>query len=192
MRNILKIFVVLGAAFALAACAPSLHPFFTEEDIVFNDELLGEWVNDSGEKCKFTKSGANHYEFLVEDEDPARFKARLFKLGDVTYLDLYPEPLSKEEPLGKAIDTYPGNIVVGHSLARVTIGKNSISIAMMDGDWLKELSDQKRINLAHERLDGGAIVLTAPTRDLQYFVLKHAGDKELFDDDEVFHRVKSI
>jgi hypothetical protein len=182
MQNILKTFVLFGIALALTACAPSLHPFFTDEDIVFNEKLLGMWVSDSGEKYKFARSGDNHYELLYVDDGLARFEARLIELGGATYLDLYPKLL------GNDIDLYPTNCVQAHTLARVTIGEDSISITMMDGDWLKQLSDRNQLTLAHERLDNGMIVLTAPTRELQAFALKHADDKEVFGEAEVFHR----
>jgi hypothetical protein len=184
MRKILKTFVVLAAALVLTSCAPSLHPFFTDANIVFNDDLLGEWINDSGEKCKFTKSGANQYEFLFVDKEPAPFIARLIKLGGVMYLDLYPKDSDR------SVGSYLANIVPAHTLARVTIAGDSISIAMMDGDWLKQLSDRNQLDLAHERIADGDIVLTAPTSELQAFVVKHSDDKKLFGDADVFHRLK--
>src|SRR5262245_42420187 len=88
MQNIFKIFIVFGIALALAACAPSLHPYFTDEDIVFDEGLLGMWVNDSGENCLFTKSGDNNYGLLFMDGGPTRFEARLIELGGATFLDL--------------------------------------------------------------------------------------------------------
>jgi hypothetical protein len=182
MHNILKIFVGFGIALALTACAPSLHPFFTDKDIVFNESLLGVWIDDSGGTCKFTKSGDNYYELLVMGEKPTRFEARLIEVGGATFLDLYPKPL------GEALDLYPSNIVPAHSLARVTIAKDSISIAMLDGDWLDRLNDRNELGLAHECLENGVIALTAPTRELQAFVLKHADNSEAFGDVEVLHR----
>jgi hypothetical protein len=185
MQNILKIFVVIWVALSLTGCAPSLHPFFTDEDVVFKETLLGVWVNDSGEKCFFTKSGDKHYDLLYLDGAPARFEACLIELGGATFLDLYPEPVRKD------IDVYPANFVPAHTLARVTIDEDSISIAMMDGDWLKQLSDRNQLTLAHERLDNGMIALTAPTRELRAFALKHADSKEAFCEAEVFHRLRS-
>ena len=182
MQNILKIFVAFGIALALTACAPSLHPYFTDKDIVFNEALLGVWIDDSGGTCKFTKSGDNHYELLIMEEKPARFEARLIELGGENFLDLYPKPLNGE------VDLYPSNIVPAHSLARATIDKDSISIAIMQGDWLKRLSDRNQLDLKHERIDGDMVVLTAPTRELQAFALKHANNKEAFGEAEVFHR----
>jgi hypothetical protein len=185
MRNILKIFVVFVASLTMAGCfAPSLHPFFTNENIVFNETLVGGWIKDSGEKCFFTKSGDNHYEFLYVSEGATRFEARLIELGGATFLDLYPKPLSEGNSLAGA------NFVPAHSLARVTISRDSISIALMDGEWLKELSDQNQLAVAHERLDDEMVVLTAPTRELQAFALKHAFTKEAFGEVAVFRRIE--
>ncbi|MCI0388000.1 MAG: hypothetical protein MOB07_04435 [Acidobacteria bacterium] len=183
MRSILKAFVVLIAALIFTACAPSLHPFFTDESTVFDEALLGTWINDSGDKCTFTKSGEDHYEFLYIEKAPARFEARLIKLGGVMYLDLYPETPDIDNGL------YLPHIVRAHTLSRVTIGRDSISIAMLDGDWIRKLSDRNELKLAHERVADGAIVLTAPTGGLQAFLVRLAGDKEAFGDAEVFHRL---
>jgi len=185
MQNILKIFVVVWAALSLTGCAPSLHPFFTDEDVVFNEALLGVWIGDSGKKCLFTRSGDNHYELLYVEDESARFEAQLIELGGATFLDLYPNPP------GKGNGLYSVNFVPAHTLARVTIGENSISIAMMNGDWLKQLSDRNQLDLAHERLDDEMVALTAPTRELRAFVLKHADSKEAFGEAEVFHRLRS-
>jgi hypothetical protein len=185
MRNILKIFVVFVTSLAMAGCfAPALHPFFTNENIVFKETLLGGWVKDSGEKCLFTKSGENHYEFLYVDEGSARFEARLIELGGATFLDLYPKPMSEGN------GTVLANFVPAHTLARVTISNDSISIALMDGDWLKKLSDQNQLDVAHERIDDDLVVLTAPTRELQAFAQKHAFTKEAFGEAAVFHRIR--
>ncbi len=185
MQNILKILVAFGIASALTACAPSLHPFFTERDVVFNEALLGVWIDDSGEVCKFTKSGDDHYELLIMDEKPVRFEARLIELGGVTFLDLYPKPLGNES------DLYPESFVPAHRLARVTIGTDSFSIAMMDGSWLKRLSDRNQLDLKHERINDEMIALTAPTRELQAFALKHANNEEAFGDVAVLHRFQA-
>jgi hypothetical protein len=185
MRNILKIFVVFVASLTMAGCyAPALHPFFTKENIVFNETLLGGWIKDSGEKCFFTKSGENHYELLYVSDATARFEARLIELDGVTFLDLYPKPMNEVNGLLLA------NIVPTHTIARVTISKDSISIALMNGDWLKQLSDQNQLDLAHERLDDEIILLTASTRELQVFALKHANTKEAFGEAWVFHHIR--
>ena len=182
MRKILITFVVMVAASVMTGCAPSLHPFFTDANIIFNDQLLGEWKNDSGEICKFTKSGEDSYEFLYVDKDAAKFKARLIELDGENYLDLYPD--DSDHGLAR----YLGNIVLAHILARVNITKDTISLEMLNGDWISKLSERNQLELSYERLADGSIVLTASTPDLQTFVLKHANDRESFGDADVYYR----
>jgi len=181
MRKIWKKLMVLSCALALTACTPSLHPYYTDENLVFTDELLGTWLSDTGEKCKFSKAGDNYYELLFVDDAAIRFEVRLLELGGATYLDLSPKPINEE------VDSYP-NLIPAHILARVEIGQEAISLAIMEGNWL----ERNDLSLAHERLGGtyGTIVLTAPTRELQSYLLKHAGDKDLFSPAKSFHRLK--
>ena len=186
MQNILKIFVVFLAALSLTGCAPpSLHPFFTDEDVVFDEALLGVWISDSGKKCLFTRSGDKHYELLYVENESARFEAQLIELGGTTFFDLYPKPFDK----GNGLDL--ANFVPAHTLARVTISEDSMSIALMNCDWLKQLSDRNQLDLAHERLDEEMVALTAPTRELRAFALRYADSKEAFGKAEVFHRPRS-
>ncbi len=102
-----------------SGCVPSLHPLYTEKSIIYKETLLGTWVSDSGDVCKFTESGKTHYELLYVDKGPIRFEARLIELGGVTFLDLYQQ--ENESSLVRA-----------HLIARVTIGKDSISIALLN------------------------------------------------------------
>ena len=67
----------------------------------------------------------------------------------------------------------------GHLLVRVTQIKPELSVAFCDFDWLETFLKQNPKALAHHR-EGDRIVLTADTRDLQKFVLKHLGTNELF------------
>ncbi len=127
MRKIKTTLAVLVVTLAFTGCATSLHPFFSEENVIFNDALLGTWVSDSGDKCAFIKVGENRYELLYTDETSARFETRLFSLGGATYLDLY--PILPENGNGFFI----AHFVPTHTLARVTIGGDEISIAPMDG-----------------------------------------------------------
>jgi hypothetical protein len=186
MKNIRMTLLVLGAALIFTGCAPSLHPFFDEENVVFKEALLGSWISDSGEKCTFTKSGENHYEFLYVDETPARFEARLIEFDGLTFLDLYPKGPDNGNGL------YLASLVPAHTLARLTIGENAISIALLDDDWLRKRSDRHQLTLAHERLADGAIVLTAPTGDLQAFVRSNVNNKEVFGDPEIFRRLGPV
>lgn len=175
MKRIQFTLALLAAALLFIGCAPSLHPYATEETAVFNKFLLGEWLTDSGDRCVFKQTGEKQYEVLFEDDKPARYAARLFELGGGTYLDLSPE-------------TEQAGTIRGHLLLRVTIAENELSMAMLEEGWLRKLSDQRELTLPHERLSDGTIILTAPTAELQAFLLRHAAHPSLFADPEVYRR----
>jgi hypothetical protein len=179
MRKTVITFVVMGAMLIMTGCVPSLHPFFTDEKIVFKDALLGAWISDSGEKCLFAKSGENRYQFFQVDNFPASFEARLTELDGAMFLDLYPEYHDSS--------LY---FVPAHTLARVTIEEDSISIAMLNDDWLRQSIDQHDRKLSHERLASGAIVLTAPSGELQAFIKTHANSREAFSEAKLYRRLQ--
>lgn len=177
MKRIPFTLVLFAAALLLFGCAPSLHPYATEETAVFNPSLLGEWIADSGDRCTFKQTGEKQYEMLFEDEKASRFEARLFELGGTSYLDLSSEP----EQAGT---------IRGHSLVRVTIEENALSLATLEEDWLRTLSDRRQLALPHERMKDGTIVLTAPTNELQAFLLQYASHPDLFADAEIYQRAQ--
>jgi len=36
--------LIIGIALVASACVPSLHPLYTDKDLIFEPALLGEWV----------------------------------------------------------------------------------------------------------------------------------------------------
>jgi hypothetical protein len=55
-----------------------------------------------------------------------------------------------------------------------------LKLAFFDFDWLEKFIKKNPKALAYHK-EGDHIVLTAGTRDLQKFVLKHLGEDELFE-----------
>ena len=68
----------------------------------------------------------------------------------------------------------------GHLLVRVSQLEPELKLAFFDFDWLQKYLEKNPKALAHHQ-EGDRIVLTAGTRDLQKFVLKHLGEGELFE-----------
>jgi hypothetical protein len=68
MRAI-KLMVALGLVAFMAGCVPSLHPLFTEEDLVYDPALVGTWAEKEGEDIwTFRKSGENAYDLIYTEE----------------------------------------------------------------------------------------------------------------------------
>jgi hypothetical protein len=83
-----KIFLPLLAVAALvAACVPSVNPFYFDKDTITDARLVGTWLEDSTkshpDSWKFEASTTNTYAATLTDDDGkiGKFDAHLFKLG---------------------------------------------------------------------------------------------------------------
>jgi len=181
-----QILLVFGMALLVAGCVvPSLHPLFTEKDLVFDPALVGTWAEeDQEETWIFLKSGDKAYDLIHTAQGlPVKYQAHLGRLGEFRFLDVYPrEPEVKN-------DFYKLHLIPVHTFWRIWMEGDLLRIAMLDPDWLKNMIAQKKVKIAHERLEN-RILLTASTQKLQKFVLQYAEDVKAFPDPGKFHRRK--
>lgn len=177
---------IAGVAVLAGACIPSVNPFYTDKDVVFDARLLGEWQKqdktDGPETWKFEKSGDKAYKLTVTEKEAKQgeFEARLFKLRQEFFLDLIPSDCHYAT---NQADLVAFSMFAGHLLVRVPQLEPGLKLAFFDFDWLAKHLEKNPKALAHRttgKNDKG-ILLTAETRDLQRFVLKHLGAGELFD-----------
>ncbi len=81
-------------AILLGGCVPSLHPLYTDKELIFEEKLLGTWSdNDPGGKWEFKKvTDSNSYLLTItDDEGTGSFDAHLVKLNQMLFLDIYPK-----------------------------------------------------------------------------------------------------
>lgn len=174
---------VTAAAVLLSACIPSLKPFYTEKDVVFEAGLLGEWrANDAKEDqevWKFEKTDGKAYQLTTVEKDGRQgsFKAHLFKLKQEYFLDLIPVKIdyATNQASLAACAMHPG-----HLLFRVPQIAPELKIAATDYVWLGKFLKANPKSLAHHGEEDDGILLTADTKSLQGFVLQHLGERELF------------
>ena len=195
MKTKLIILTALVAITMNSCLVKSLHPFYTEKDLIYKPELNGKW---SG-KDSATWEISQHKVFagFLKDEKPtpcydiactdkkgtSKFLAHLFKVGEHMYLDFYLPDI--EGP-----DLAVMHLVPAHTLARVELAENQITIKWYNEEWLVKLFNDNRIRIAHERIpydldeknpDNFQVVLTAPTADLQKFISKYGNDPAAFE-----------
>jgi hypothetical protein len=179
-RNLIA---TLGAAALLCACIPSVNPFYTAEDVVFDPRLLGTWQEkdkkDDPEIWKFESTTNKTYKLAVTEKEgkQGQFDAHLFKLKQEYFLDLIPDDC---EYATNQADLVAFSMFPGHLLVHVLQIEPELKLAFFDFDWLQKYLEKNPKALAHHR-EGDHLLLTAATRDLQKFVLKHLGEGELFD-----------
>jgi hypothetical protein len=192
MKMKIKKVVFYLLAVILGGCVPSLHPLFTENELIFDANLVGIWSPaDSNETWEF-KPGAKGYECIYVENNGkiGRFDAGLGKLGKDMFLDIYPKELNITEN-----DFYKMHFVPAHTFMRVNLAKNSLELRVMSPEGLDKLLKSDPNVIKHEK-PRDSVVLTASTKELQAFMLKYGIDEklELFGkakEAEKMHRIKA-
>jgi hypothetical protein len=206
-----KKFLFYGLAALLAGCVPvvSLQPLFTKGDILFEEKLLGTWVedfNDPEMTWEFTRLGESTASDLLEpwQDELGKFYrlgvadkeghkgslvACLVKLGDRTFLDIFPDQLpAGEQEIEKAKLVYNAFFFLPvHTFVRVDSIGDRLTMRLTDDDRFEELLQAEPAAVKHEML-ADRPVLTASTSELQTFVTKYAGDERLFANELVLSR----
>src|SRR3954471_4781886 len=125
MRMKTRIFATVAAvAVVLCSCVPSVKPFYTKKDLVFERGLIGEWKDPKGDptapRWNFEKNeDDNTYRLTLTHEDGATGKlwACLFRLEGNYFLDTIPE--SWDSPTNQA-PLVSASLFPGHMLFRVS------------------------------------------------------------------------
>jgi hypothetical protein len=185
--------ICFTAALLLMGCeVRSLRPLVSDKDAIFEPALLGKWVSGVDEPkytMEFSKIGEKGYELVLETQNGAiHFDARLARLGPSLFLDLSPRegPSTEDRDLDYF---YYSHVIPTHSIARIVLEKNTMSLAWLNYDAIKSLCSLGQLDIGHEVLDDD-VILTADTPDLQRFLLQHEGDISLLGNPDEFKRLE--
>lgn len=188
---------VAMACVLLAGCGvPSIHPFYTKADLVAEPAIVGNWAV-KGEKQTiwkfFQKPATKGYTLVMLDNGTAlRFDAHLIRLGGTLFMDtcLADDGLESSQ----LANAYAGShLFAAHVPWKVDVKGDDLTVACMDSDKLEKALSDKSVAVAHEwqerdeDADPATLILTAPTADLQEFLLK-SGAKVFTDEPQELHR----
>ena len=170
----------------LEACVPTLNPLYTDKDVMFEPALLGEWAEaktNSKATLIFSKGAGKEYKLISGDkgEKGSAFIAHLVKLGDKLFLDVKPDPASARDCDCSGLPW--------HMFFYVSQIEPTLRMWDLNDKWLEKLLKTNPSALKHEVVDGN-LVLTASTRQLQSFVLRHLSTKGAFTDPVDYVRKK--
>lgn len=160
---------LVGTIF-LAGCIPTLNPVYTEDDLVFESSVVGEWKQEKGETTwKFTRHGEKQYRLLFTDKSgqSARFIAHLARIDGTTFLDL---SLEKPGIEGNAFHKY--HLLPIHSVYMVKKLEPQMQLTTIDLRWLNDYLESHPNSIQHAT-QGNRKLITASTKELQAFLLKH-------------------
>jgi len=177
-------------AVIIGGCVPviSLHPLYTEKDVVVDQKLYGTWVDDVNSpkttwEFKSIEEPKNAYEFIFTDEDGMKgsYVAHLVKLQNRLFLDIFPSELPWEPEDPNKMD-WPYNsffLIPAHTFVKIDSIEPQLKLRLMLESDMEELLKEKPSAVEHTSV-GDRLVLTGSTKELQEFVLKYADDERVF------------
>ncbi|MHC4727124.1 MAG: hypothetical protein ACYS17_07805 [Planctomycetota bacterium] len=187
------LFYLLAAL--LGGCVPvmSLHPLYTEKDVVFEERLLGGWVDDPNSpettwQFNRIEEPENAYSLIFSDEEGKKgsFVAHLVRLDNRLFFDIYPsEPPSEiEDPDKSELPFNSFFFIPTHTFMKIDFNGPQLKMWLTNDEEMKKLLKEEPNAVKHTFIED-RLILTATTKELQNFVLKYADDKRVFKSDIV-------
>ncbi len=175
-----KILVIVSTVCFIVGCIPSLHPLYTEKDLIFEKSLVGTWSDDSPDNTwAFSQSGENEYKLVFTDDGkPGEFVVHLLKLKDKMFIDLYPVNPELKTDNG----FYKSHLIPAHTFMLVKQIEPTLQMAFLNPDKLKEIIAKDPKAVKHEKLgkDDDMDIFTASTQELQDFIMKNIDTPDFF------------
>lgn len=177
--------LLAAAAILLAACIPSVNPFYLSSDIAFDSRLVGEWSDDperdDAERWVFESlSEQDAYQLTIIESDGTRgtLRATLFELDNTLFLDLIPNEFEFPDD---EVEVIGASLFTGHLVMHVAEIEPRLIMSFFEFEDVGEFLEENPKALSHVVQDD-RILLTGKTRELQRFLRKHIDDGWLFDD----------
>ena len=197
MKKIVLVSSLLFMILLLGSCLTTLHPIFTEKDLVLYPRLKGNWSNqEDGSTANYRPAVANDVKslstsmqrnvskiYMLEERDAkgmlkSKQYAFMVKLGKHYYMDFYPAGLKDG---GNEEKFFAAHYVPMHSIYRISFnGDHTYEIQQLDASYLEKLIKNKKIRIRHEVTANGDYVITAPTEELQKYIVKYSDIKEAY------------
>lgn len=192
-------FAATALLLGLTGCLSTVYPIFTEKDVVFDPKIIGKWKYENKSVSGFveiTKAANEDFNELPslrklagktymvrymnnENEIEAAYFGFLVKLGNKFYMDYYPA----ETPAGKSYDGfYKSHFTRMHTCYSLRFVKdnNTFELKQFDENYLQQLIQNKKIRIRHEVREDGSFIVTAPTEELQQYILKYSDVPEAY------------
>ncbi|MBN1972730.1 MAG: hypothetical protein JW787_03770 [Sedimentisphaerales bacterium] len=175
----------------LGGCIPvmTLNPFYDDSNIVFEEKLLGSWVDDTNEPdttwnfFRGEDDPNNSYKLILTDNEGKKgiFTAHLVKLDNKLFFDLYPSEMPTEDP-NKVDWEYNGLFFLPvHTFIKIDNIDSQLILRTTLQSKMKELFEEHPNAIEYKEIED-RLIITSSTKELQAFVLKYLEDERLFSD----------
>ena len=143
-------------------------------------------TDDPDQQWKFEKETNLAYKLIHTEQKnaPVISQAHLFKLRDQIFLDLGQHSEAPDD------NAFPPRLP-SHLLVRIYELKPTLRAGTMNYQWIVALLDKDPTALRHhvikkgEKIEDRELVLTAPTEELQQFIIKHLSTEAAWNDFEL-------
>ncbi|MBN1804866.1 MAG: hypothetical protein JW837_06415 [Sedimentisphaerales bacterium] len=197
------LFYLLAAL--LGGCLPvvSLHPLYTEKDLIFEQKLLGKWVDDPNNPettWRFSRieemEKAYGLEFFDGEGKKGSFIAHLVRLQSdgtpkktMLFLDVFPAqmPWEIEDPNKVELPYNALFLMPVHTFIKIDSIEPDLKMRLTNEEDMKKLLAEKPSAVEHTFIEK-RLILTASTKELQNFLLKYADDERVFKNEIVLGR----
>ncbi len=168
--------------FFTSCVVTSIYPYYTDKDLASDPALPGKWVeagttNQSPEYVQIESLGEKGYWATVFGaHETNSMEMHLFRLKQQLFLDSF--------PTNRSLDFVPV-----HQVSKVTQIGPDLETANLNYDWLAKLLEKNPNAIRHMMLrektgdeQGGRVVLTADTKELQRFILKYVNNTNAWEE----------
>ena len=183
----------LAAAVLWAGCwQKSVEPFYQAKDLAFNPALAGTWFDENenpDKRASWTFTARKDQGYLLEikeADETMEYDVHWFRLGGRDYLDFFSRKRSMSE-------------IPAHHLLQVGMEDGKVQLKFLSLGWVEKWLKAHPQSLGHLRVvdsddpdntDKMEFVLSAPTADLQKFILEHRDAEGFFDGEGILVRGK--
>lgn len=185
MTRILTLLYAVCLLLSTACDAPSIHPVYSASVGNADSDLVGVWKME-GETTTYEvveAVGRHRYDLTVESNDANdatyHFELRTLKIDDHPFGDV----MATEQKRSSIDEEHGLFFVPTHMFFRYKINDENteLSVWTLNVNWLRRGLSAGILDLEHTWLAGDKILITAPTKDLQEFIVAYADHKQAFD-----------
>ncbi len=187
MKKSIGIALVFFSILLMNSCIiVSLNPCYTEDDLVFRNDFVGNWKDSDGDIWKISASApdgsSSKYKLEVIDNDVVNFfELHIAQIGDYFFLDFFPDLDDKAFLENAFMELHRLPV---HSFARMKFSGDSVQLFMLNEDWFKKQAEADKLSVPFQEVEG-IQVLIASTQEIQKFLHENATNPDAFNNELV-------
>jgi hypothetical protein len=176
---------VLAAAVSSGCLVLSLHPFFDEDAIVFEEGLIGTWEDvENAATVQIERGEWRSYRIRYErGAESAELAGYVTQIGSERFLDLAPEH-------GEAHTEF---LIPAHGLFRIELDGDVLRASSLNHEWfdgaVRGPRPPRGLRLTVDERDH--VLLTSPTGELRKWLAQWASNPGVFAPAETLRRRKT-